>query len=86
MSLDLEEEPLPSAAEPECKVWTEGGFNPGHLCTVTDDVVAVHDGTNVTFVFLKTGERRILIVAEFFRSCTEDMNWKALDQNLNVLS
>ncbi len=60
MSLDLEEEPLPSAAEPECKVWTDGGFAPDHLCAVTDDVVAVHDGTNVTFVFLKTGKSRVM--------------------------
>ena len=66
MSLDLEEEPELAAASASGastsfqelrggKRWTHGGFQVEDLVPLAEDVAAVHNGTHVKILNLKSG-------------------------------
>ena len=59
MSLELDEEPNVTYEEIQGKKWLEGGYKRQDLCAVTEDVVAIHNGSDIKFVFLKSGRSRV---------------------------
>lgn len=61
MSLDLDGEPSSDLIELGGKHFLLGGFKPQSLCIVTEDVIALHNGSQIKFFFLRSGRSRCFI-------------------------